>query len=76
MSRLADRGVALGFGVKLLTYLEELGFLTTHFGAEYIWGISSDLCMCSAPLAVTRLSASGHTSSDGGMKEYGPDAWS
>ncbi len=35
VSRLADRGAALGFGVKLLTYLEELGFLTTNSGTEF-----------------------------------------
>ncbi len=69
VSRLADQGVALGFGVKQLTYLEELGFLRTHSGAESGWGRSCDLCACSAPLAVTRLRSSKHTSSNGGMKE-------
>ncbi len=29
--------------LKLLTYLEELGFLTTHSEAEFGWGRSSDL---------------------------------
>ncbi len=76
VSKLADRGTDLGFGVKLLTYLKELGFLTTHSGAEFGWGRSGDLCACSTPLTVTRLSSSEHTSFDGGMKEDGPDTWS
>ncbi len=58
VSRLADWDAALGFGVKLLTYLEELGFLTTHSETEFGWGRSSDLCVCSTPLAVTCLSSS------------------
>ncbi len=69
--------MALGLSAKLLTHLEELGFLTTHSGA--LW--SSDggdpvICVCSALLAVTCLRSSKHTSSDGGTKEDGPDAWS
>ncbi len=76
VSRLADRGAALGHGTKLLTYSEELGFLTTHSGAEFRWGRSSDLCTCSALLAVTYLRSSKHPSYDGGMKEDGPDTWS
>ncbi len=47
--------------MKLLTYLEELGFLMTHSGAEFGWGIFSDLCACSTPLAAMRLSSSEHT---------------
>ncbi len=43
VSRLADRGTALGFGLKLLIYLEEVGFLMTHSGAEFRGGRSSDL---------------------------------
>ena len=57
--------------MKLLTYLEELGFLTTHSGAEFGWGRSGDLCACSALLAVTCL-----CSSDGGTKIDGLDVWS
>ncbi len=71
VSRLADRVAALSFGVKLLTYLEELGFLTTHSGAELKWGRSGDLCTRSIPLPIML-----HTGSDGGTKEDGPDAWS
>ncbi len=36
---------------KLLSYPEELGFLTTHSGAEFGRGRSSDLCTLSASLA-------------------------
>ncbi len=75
-SRLADRVAALGHGTKLLTYPEELGFLTTHSGAEFGWGRSSDLCACNALLAVIRLHSSEHSRSDSGAKEDGPDAWS
>ncbi len=52
VTRLADRGAALG---KLLTYPEELGFLTTHFGAEFGRGRSSDLCVCSVVTSCKRL---------------------
>ena len=62
--------------MKLLTYLEELCFLTTYYGAEFGWGRSGDLCAYSAPLAVMCLSSSEHTCSDDDMKEDGPDAWS
>ncbi len=51
VSRLADRGAALGHGTKLLTYPEELGFLMTHSGAEFRRGRSSDLCAHSALVA-------------------------
>ncbi len=47
VNRLGDRGTALGFGVKLLTNLEELGSITTHSGAEFGWGRTSDLRVCS-----------------------------
>ncbi len=49
VNRLADRGAALGVGMKLLANLEELGFLTAHSGAEFGWGRSSDLLVCSTP---------------------------
>ena len=51
--------------MKLLTYLEELGFLTTHSGAEFGWGRSSYLCVCSTLLAVTHLSLDENTRLDG-----------
>ncbi len=48
VSRLADQDTGLGLGMKLLTYPEELGFLTTRSGAEFRRGRSGDLCTCSA----------------------------
>ncbi len=41
--------------LKLLTYPEELGFLTTHSRAEFGRGRSSDLCMCSVVPSCKRL---------------------
>ncbi len=41
--------MALGLGMKLLANLEELGFLTTHSGAEFVWGRSSNLHTGSTP---------------------------
>ena len=41
--------------LKLLTYPEELGFLTTHSGAEFGWGRSSDLRVRSVVLAANAL---------------------
>ena len=76
VSRLANRGAALGHGAKLLTYPEELGFLMTHSGAEFGQGRSSYICTCSALLAVACLSLSKHSRLDGGTKEDGPDVWS
>ncbi len=40
---------------KLLTYPEELGFLTTHSGAEFGRGRSSDLCARSVVVSCKRL---------------------
>ncbi len=54
VSWLADQGAALGHGTKLLTYPKELGFLTTHSGAEFGRGRSSNLCMRSASPVQTR----------------------
>ena len=69
---LADRGAVLGHSVKLLTYPEKLGFLTTHSGADFGWGRSGDLCTCS----VTRLRLYEHSKLDGATKEDGPVTWS
>ena len=76
MNKLADQCAALDLDTKLLTYPEELGYLMTHSGAEFGPGRSSDLCACSALLAVMHLRSSGHTSSDTGTKEDGLDALS
>ena len=76
VSGLSDPGTALGLGTILLTYLEELGFLTTRSRAEFGWGRSSDLCTCSALLTDMHLCSSEHTSSVGGTKEDGLETWS
>ncbi len=49
VSRLADWGTALGFRLKLLSKLEELGFPNDSLWAEFGWGRSSDSFNCHAP---------------------------